>query len=330
MAVYRTITGPGGRDQLSPALAHFCRFLARQQLRDPVAVYATLPHTMASFAWWLCEGGLAATTALTYMRRIGNLYQAASEGPEWINLHQHVVLRSLATRVARAFAVTESTSRRDPAPIEVIRACVTDRAAPIGLRAVVATSFDLCLRLGEILNTPLGGAAGSNLGPLPKGRIRWSGRGYSLRLYRKVGASAITVTCMPGDSYHHPVAVGSERWLREALAEATRYGWPSPFMVQRNGRGAAINADMVGDLLQRHANRLRLQLTLTGHSIRSGSATEAHLHGMSDDYVRALGGWRSDTFRLYVVPLLASNRAAELIDDDDEEGADDEAEEDET
>lgn len=282
-------------------------------------MYNGLPHILAGFAWNLCEHGLAPSTSTTYMRRIGSLYQAAHPDTEWTDLHRHTMLRGLGTRLARTFTDRGRPDARDPAPLDVIRACVDDTTAPIGLLACIGVAFDLCLRLGELLITPLGGSA-SHVGPLPSHRIRWSGPGYSLVLFRKTGNATTPVTCLPGDPYHHPAAVGSGRLLRAAQRLAADNGWDSPFTIEgsRGRASRAIDADMVRTLLQHHAERLGLPVRLSGHSIRSGSATEAHRCGMPDEFVRALGGWRSDVFRLYVAPLLASNRAHEMVDDDDD------------
>ena len=61
-----------------------------------------------------------------------------------------------------------------------------------------------------------------------------------------------------------------------------------------------FNRGYVIKKLQEDMNILGYGGNYTGHSFRRGAATSARLAGLSDEEIQLLGGWKSNSYRLYI------------------------------
>ncbi len=76
------------------------------------------------------------------------------------------------------------------------------------------------------------------------------------------------------------------------------------------GSGQVVTRYLLNQLIKSTVSEMGLDSSqYSSHSLRSGSATEAGIQGLCDYEIKALGGWRSSAYLLYVRQSLGSQVA---------------------
>lgn len=169
--------------------------------------------------------------------------------------------------------------------------------ACILFKAMILTAFFALLRVGEFCLSRTGRA---NL-------LTWDQVTFH-RNNNKVTSALITM-------YHYKHSTGRPALIPLArqcprhlcpIRALLRYRKKSPLQsgpLFHDQRGLPIPASQFRTVLKDCVIRSHLDPALyTGHSLRIGGATLAHLHKMPPESIRLLGRWRSQAFQRYIRP----------------------------
>ncbi len=141
----------------------------------------------------------------------------------------------------------------------------------------------------------------------------------SVRLYED--SLELTLLSSKTDPFRHGVTLTIAATNDEACAvRALRHlfqRWPASLSSPLFEIDGVFTRDSVTSNLRQALRAFGLEGHYSGHSFRRGAATSARITGLSEDEIRLLGRWKSDSYRLYIKThpayILAASRRHQLI-----------------
>ena len=191
---------------------------------------------------------------------------------------------------------------RLPFPVEALRLFLKSPAfrEPLGLRdaALLAVGLRLMLRPGELTKMKMAD-------------LRFEEGGVLVRLGRTKAdqkAERRPVFIEEVSARHCPVKLSRELIRRRKAEGATDSN-----LVFVSHSGTSLSSSAVTSIVRRVAELAGVKGRFSGHSLRIGGASAALAGGLSVDQVKAVGGWKSDTVKQYLAPVLLSSTSVSQL-----------------
>lgn len=234
---------------------------------------------LVGFVWWLETVKQAAPATID--RRVTGVvvglrnYRVALD-PKASKAARHA-LNGYRRRLAEA-GVVRGRGKARPITVQELRkvslAC-PDTLAGLRDRAVVLVGFGIAARCSDLAHLLV-----TDLAPDPRGLV------VTVRLGKSIGESPI--------EYGQQAETCAVRAWRAWSAAAGISTGPAFRRIDRHGNlhPAGLSPQAVDQALVRTGRRAGLPYPLTGHSLRSGLATEARRHGAGDEVIADQGRWQ--------------------------------------
>ncbi|QRP49081.1 tyrosine-type recombinase/integrase [Amycolatopsis sp. FDAARGOS 1241] len=270
-----------------------------------IPLLAGTPGALVGFVWWLETRKHAAPATID--RRLTGVTVT-------LRAQYKVAVERVATQAARhALAGYQRRlaeaglvlGRGQARPItvaelrQVSRAC-PDTVAGLRDRALVLLEFGIAGRVSDVSHL-----LARDIAEDPRGLV------VTVRYGKSVGTSPI----VHGE---HPETCAVRAWHRWVAAALLQPEGAALRPVDRWGRvgAAGLSPQAIDEILVRAGERAGLGYRLTGHSLRSGLATELRRAGASDDEIADQGRWKrgSRALQLYfrVVDRWTNNALSKL------------------
>jgi integrase len=258
--------------------------------REGVAAATVSSGLLVAFATWLAHstGDSPAAAPATITRRLSGVLDGWCRRDLVVPQGITKDARKVITAYQRALAEANIKAGRGAAPaltvphLRQISAALPDTLAGIRDRAIVVVGFGMAARRSEVANLLVEDVTVTDDGLSIV--VRHSKTGHR--------SPAVPFGTDPGTC---PVRT----WLAWRTASGIVTG-PAFRSIDRHGNlGTKISAHSVGQIVTRAGVLAGLDLHFTGHSVRSGLATEARRAGHDAKTIAAQGGWRPNSATLY-------------------------------
>lgn len=259
------------------------------------------------YALWLLHSGnadggpFALASARAHLKNTLTVLRAAGvELPEHAGRNAAEMLTLAHEELARDNRHAEGRGQAEavtwPDLQRAVDACDTTTLVGLRARAVLLTGWLLMARASELAD-------------LQVGDVKWLRRGQfvavTVRASKTSGSARTNEADCQDDAYCVLTALREYLdALAAALGLASRDELPksAPLFrrIDRWGKpgAAAMSPDSITDLIAAAAEQAELDYRVTGHSLRSGGATDALAQGLPITTVARLGGWTPNSTEL--------------------------------
>ena len=160
-------------------------------------------------------------------------------------------------------------------------------------RAMFNLAFQAFLRVGEMSVNSNAGQQNPNLISVNQISIDSHNRSVSLTFYHyKHSANKAPFTLLI-----KPISTSVDIVANLAEYLAARGYQPGPLFAIN---GHPITRRFFNNILQQCKNRAGIQENIKSHSFRIGAATAALINGSTEDQIRTMGRWKSDSYKKYL------------------------------